>query len=212
MTEPSTSAGARKGRYRQDPQNKTISIEGENVQGQPQASQGNRIGIQQQTSTTNPPQASLSNLPQLGTGLTPDTARRGRKWFKAALPSYEPAIKASNEDAKDTLLPGSRSFTEGETYSSLHGRRTAGSELDVIIVTEFLIHPKDPTTRFRLGFEENISQRYNDEVPIEYPRMTRRTEKVYPGIMSKWSLFTSHWFVLCPTSRERCKFAVLHIE
>lgn len=193
------------------------------------------MGIQQQTST-NPPaggservtiqakqqtlhphpqaqaQASLSNLPQLDTGLTPDAARRGRKWFKAALPTYEPAIKAIKEDAKDTLLPGSRSFTERETYSSLHNRRTASSNLDVLIVTEFLIHPKDPTIPFRRGFEEDISRRYNDEVPIEYPRMTRREEKVYPGMTSKWSLFASHWFVVYPTAWERCEFAVLHIE
>ncbi|ERF68965.1 hypothetical protein EPUS_09019 [Endocarpon pusillum Z07020] len=227
MTEPSTSAGARKGRYRQDSQEQTILREGQNVQVQPQASQSNLMGIQQQTSTTTRPaggferlimqdkqqkphphahpQASLSNLPQLGTGLTPDTVRRGRKWFKMALPSYDPATKAIKEDVKDTLLPGSRSFTERETYSSLHGRRTAGSNLDVIIVTEFLIYPKDPTVPFQRGFEDSISRRYNDEVPIEYPRMTRKEEKVYPGITSKWSLFASHWFVMCPTTRERSK-------
>ena len=234
MTEPSTSERADRGRYRQDSQKKTISRERQNVQVQPQASQNNLMSIQQPTSTTSPsakgfehltvqdkqrqphahaqPQASLSNLPQLGTGLTPDTARRGRKWFKMALPSYEPAMKATTEVAKNTLLPGSRSFTERETYSSLHGRRTAGSNLDVIIVTEFLIFPKDPATSFHRGCEENISRRYNDEVPIEYPRMTKREEKVYPGVTSKWSLFDSHCFVVCPTSSERCEFAVLQIE
>ena len=180
----------------------------------PQAFQSNLIGTQQSTTINQTQQqpAILSNLPQYGTGLNPNTARRGRDRFKTALPLYEPATKELTEDTKTILLPGCKPFKERNTYPSLHDRRTKGSNLDVVIVTEFLISSKDSAISFQRGFEDRVSRRYNDEVPIEYPRMTRRWEKVFPGTVKKWNLFETDWLVFFPTNSERCEFAVPQTE
>ncbi len=209
MAGPSTSHRAEEGRSRQNRQEGVIGTQRQSITFNPPAGGVERLAIQDKQPQ---PQASLSNLPELGTGLTPDTARRGRKAFKLALPSYEPATKATTENTIKGLLPGSRSFTEGQTYPSLHSRRNIGSNLDAVIVTEFLMFPKDPTISFQRGFVERVSRLYNDEVPIEYPRMTRREEKVFPGIWAKWNIFETNWLLVSATKSERCEYAVLQIE
>lgn len=211
MAGPSTSHRAEEGKNRQNPKKGMIGTQKQSTTIDPPARGVERLTIQDKQPQPQP-QASLSNLPELGTGLNPDTARRGRKYYKLALPGYEPATKATTEDAKVTLLPGSRSLTEMDTHFSLHGCRTAGSDLDVIIVTELLILPKDPAISFQRGFTENVSRRYNDEVPIEYPRMAKREEQVFPGTTKKWNMFESSCLLAFPTSSERCKFVVLQIR
>ncbi len=210
MAGPSTSHRGEEGRNSQNLRKGIIGTQKESTIINPPATGVDRLNIQDKQPQPQT-QASLSNLPELGTGWTPDTARRGRKWFKSALPTYEPATKAITENTKSGLLPGSRSFTERHTYPSLHDRRTAGSNLDVVIVTEFLILPKDPTISFQRGFAERVSRLYNNEVPIEYPRMTRREEKVFPGTVTRWNIFESNWLLVFPTNSERCECAVLQI-
>ena len=228
MAEPLTSSRAAKGGSRQDSQKETITRGWQNVQVPPQASQSKLTGIQQQTTTINSPaggverpiiqdtqpeqrQASLSDLPQRGTGLTPDTACRRRKWFKTAMPPYQPATKAATEDAKHTLIPSSRSTTERETYPSLHDRRTKGFNLKVAFETEFFLSPEVRAVPFQRGFVESISRRYNDDVSIEYPQMTRRGDRLSLGTGNKWNLFENDWRLRAATISEQCEFASLSI-
>ncbi len=209
MSGSSTSHRAKEGKNRQNSQKGIIGSQKQSTALSPPTVRVERLAIHDKQPQ---PHASLSNLPQLGTGWTPDTARRGRKRFKQALPNYEPATEATAENAKRGLLPGSRSVTERQTYTSLHDRRTAGSNLDVMIATDFLLFPKDSTNSFRPGFAESVSRSYNDEVPIAYPRMTKREEKVFPGILTKWHIFESNWLLVFPTNSERGEFAILQIE
>ncbi len=121
-------------------------------------------------------QTSLSNLPLRGTGLTPAAAGRGRKSFTKAMPPHVPSTREVAE------YPKSR-----EPGLPLRDRRNEGRNLDVVIVTEFMIARQGHYPFHR--FVQDVSRIYNEEVPVEYPRMSRWPEKVYPGTAQKWHLF-----------------------
>lgn len=203
MTDPTLNLRTNQGRQRKGFKCERAMSRRRDVQGQPLPSQRDVTqpltttiiarGVEQMT-VQDAAQASLSNLPRRETGLTPAAARRGGKLFRTAMPLYEPPTK---EVAEYHQVSGSKSLTSLKSRDpglSLRHRRNEGRNLDVLIVTEFMIAYKDPYP-FEVGFIENVSRVYNEAVPLKYPRMSRWPEMLYPPTMEKWKMFEERDYV-----------------
>ena len=202
MTDPSPKLHTKQGKQRKGPKSERATSRHQDVRGQPLASRSDMTqpqtttvvarGVEQMT-LQDAGRASLLDLPRRETGLTAAAARRGGNWFTTAMPPYEPPTR---EAAKHDHVLGSKPSTSPESRGpglSLRDRRNEGRNLDVLIVTEFMIAYKGPYP-FGDRFVENVSRIYNEEVPLKYPRMSRWPEKRYPGTVEKWHMFEEKVF------------------